>query len=107
MDEINKAAIEQITWPDGRPPWATGYFMGKRLDEEQWLIIHPLIGGRARLSIMTAESSCVEAWCMPNTTVALVSYILWPEPPQGWTRHMTKAGNFYPDSDAPVDDAQS
>jgi hypothetical protein len=43
-----------INWPDGKPAWAEGYIAGKRLDEEQWLILMPLIGGRARVAVADA-----------------------------------------------------
>lgn len=34
---------------------------------------------------------------MPTMEAAVAAWIEWPKVPQGWTRHMTKHGNEYPE----------
>lgn len=49
-------------WPHGKPEWAGGYVIGRRLDGEQWLVVSRLTFGRARLAVATADNACVEAY---------------------------------------------
>lgn len=36
---------------------------------------------------------------MPSVAAAVVAYATWPQEPYGWERHMTAAGNLYPEED--------
>lgn len=49
-------------WVDGKPEWATGYIMGRRLEGEEWLVVIGLTFGRYRLSVCTADVANLEAY---------------------------------------------
>lgn len=49
-------------WPDGKPEWANGYIIGRRLDLYRWLVVIPLVGGRARLSVCDPDDAALEAY---------------------------------------------
>lgn len=44
---------------------------------------------------------------MPSVAAAVAAFHNWPAVPEGWERHMTKAGDEYPTSAAAVDSSEA
>lgn len=81
--------------------WMESYDMIRPLGEGKYLVIWDLIFGK-RIAVATAEA-LGEHWCYSTPQAidfALLSFIMWPLPPIGWTRHMLPDGSFeYPEKE--------
>ena len=90
-------AEQQRRFPNGVGDWAVGYMALKPMEDGRFLVLMTLALNRARVSIAEDEWSLGEGWCFDEVLLAFASFIRYPEPPVGWTRHMLGDGrNEYP-----------
>lgn len=76
--------------------WAEPYLAVRQLEEEdKFLVVAPQVFS-LRVAVAT-PTSMGEHWCYRDVVEALIAFQLYPEMPEGWTRHMLPNGEMeYP-----------
>jgi len=84
--------------------WMDSYDFIRPLGDGKYLVIGDLIFGK-RIAIATPDS-LGEHWCYTDDPArAFLSFLSWPQPPIGWSRHMLPDGSFeYPEVDRGEED---
>ncbi len=87
--------------------WIDSYEMIRPLGEGKYLVIWDLIFGK-RIAVATREG-VGEHWCFTTRPdAAMLSFLMWPLPPFGWSRHMLPDGSFeYPEGEHDEDQTAS
>lgn len=90
------AFTEEVLFPHGREPWqAEDLAAARRLpnSEDEWLVIRPMLFS-LRLAVMTEDNASVEHWCYTSFHDAFLSWCVYPNVLDGWTRHHTRDGEM-------------
>lgn len=82
----------------GDMSWAWGYAAIKPTPDGKYVALMELIFG-VRIVVCEDKTTAGEHWCYTEDVMAGVeSFLRFPEPPTGWSRHMLPDGSFeYPE----------
>jgi hypothetical protein len=84
-------------FPDGRELWMEGYIAARHIKGGEWIVVRQMIFSD-RLAVMSEGDADIEHWCFKSLAAVFVAWVLYPNVPGGWTRHLRRDGTMeYPD----------
>jgi hypothetical protein len=76
-------------FPDGKHPWMSGDIAAKKISDDEWLVVRPMMYS-VRLAVMNEGNASIEHWCYESVALALVGWVIYPAVVSNWKRHQRR-----------------